>query len=89
MNFLSNHNKKLYIYNFIFIITSYFLFLLGLGTLAEASRRVVGLSDAPKNGSGGRLDGSVVLTEANAERIVQTLCRVRGKLKYLYSINPD
>lgn len=51
---------------------------LGLGTLAEASRRVVGLSDSPKNGSGGRLDGSVVLTEANAERIVQTLCRVRG-----------
>ena len=56
----------------------FFFFLLGLGTLAEASRRVVGLSDAPKNGSGGRLDGSVVLTEANAERIVQTLCRVRG-----------
>ena len=47
--------------------------------MAEASRRVVGISDAPKNGSGGRLDGSVVLTEANAERIVQTLCRVRGK----------
>ena len=47
--------------------------------MAEASRRVVGLSDSPKNGSGGRLDGSVVLTEANAERIVQTLCRVRGK----------
>ena len=25
-----------------------------------------------------RLDGSIVLTEANAERIVETLCRVRG-----------
>ena len=54
---------------------------LGLGTLAEASRRVVGLSDATQNESGSRLDGSVILTEANAERIVQTLCRVRGKVK--------
>ena len=52
--------------------------------MAEASRRVVGLSEAPKNGSGGRLDGSVVLTEANAERIVQTLCRVRGKFLSIY-----
>jgi len=51
---------------------------LGLGTLAEASRRVVGLSDTTQNESGSRLDGSVILTEANAERIVQTLCRVRG-----------
>ena len=67
-----------------------FFFLVGLGTLAEASRRVVGLSDAPKNGSVGRLDGSVVLTEANAERIVQTLCRVRGKFLsiYPYSVTP-
>ena len=56
--------------------------------MAEASRRVVGLSDAPKNGSGGRLDGSVVLTEANAERIVQTLCRVRGKFLSTYAVSP-
>eukprot|EP00093_Oithona_nana_P013785 13785.XXX_51695_49333_1 [CDS] Oithona nana genome sequencing. len=52
-------------------------FSLGLGTLAEASRRALGTSKAGKNGNS-KLDGSVVLTDANAERIVQTLCRVRG-----------
>ena len=52
-------------------------FSLGLGTLAEASRRALGTSQAGKNGNS-KLDGSVVLTDANAERIVQTLCRVRG-----------
>ena len=51
-------------------------FSLGLGTLAEASRRALGTSK-PKKGDS-KLDGSVVLTDANAERIVQTLCRVRG-----------
>ena len=51
-------------------------FSLGLGTLAEASRRALG-SSKPKKGDS-KLDGSVVLTDANAERIVQTLCRVRG-----------
>ena len=51
-------------------------FSLGLGTLAEASRRALGSSKATKGAS--KLDGSVVLTDANAERIVQTLCRVRG-----------
>ena len=49
---------------------------LGVGTLAEASRRYMGRSKA-KDGSS-KLDKSVVLTEANAERIVDTLCRVRG-----------
>ena len=53
-------------------------FSLGLGTLAEASRRALGTSKASKSDGGSRLDGSVVLTDANAERIVQTLCRVRG-----------
>lgn len=53
-------------------------FSLGFGTLAEASRRALGTSKASKNDGGSRLDGSVVLTDANAERIVQTLCRVRG-----------
>jgi aarF domain-containing kinase len=28
--------------------------------------------------SGARLEGSLLLNEANAERIVSTLCRVRG-----------
>ena len=52
-------------------------FSLGLGTLAEASRRALGTSKVGKSGSS-KLDGSVVLTDANAERIVETLCRVRG-----------
>ena len=49
---------------------------LGLGIAAEASRRVVGVRSGGK--SGAKLDGSIILTEANAERIVSTLCRVRG-----------
>ncbi len=56
---------------------------LGLGTLAEASRRVVGLSDPNSN---------LVLSEANAERIVQTLCRVRGaalKIGQMLSIQDE
>jgi len=49
---------------------------LGLGVVAEASRRAVGINK--KSSSGAKLDGSLVLNEANAERIVATLCRVRG-----------
>ena len=59
---------------------------LGLGVMAEASRRVVG---AGSQRSGSKLDGSLILTEANAERIVATLCRVRGaalKLGQMLSI---
>ena len=59
---------------------------LGLGVMAEASRRVVG---AGSQRSGAKLDGSLILTEANAERIVATLCRVRGaalKLGQMLSI---
>lgn len=48
---------------------------LGLGAMAEASRRAMGAK--PKDGSS-KMNKSVVLTEANAERIVETLCRVRG-----------
>jgi len=60
---------------------------LGLGIAAEASRRVVGVRSGGK--SGAKLDGSIILTEANAERIVSTLCRVRGaalKLGQMLSI---
>ena len=61
---------------------------LGLGIVAEASRRVVGVG-SKGTGSGAQLDGSIILTEANAERIVATLCRVRGaalKLGQMLSI---
>lgn len=59
---------------------------LGLGIVAEASRRVV---SGGGQGSGAKLDGSLILNEANAERIVATLCRVRGaalKLGQMLSI---
>merc|ERR1719233_632316 len=49
---------------------------LGLGIVAEASRRAVGVGN--KQDSGAKLDGSIILNEANAERIVETLRRVRG-----------
>jgi len=49
---------------------------LGLGIVAEASRRAVGVGK--KSSSDAKLDGSLILNEANAERIVATLCRVRG-----------
>ena len=53
---------------------------LGLGVMAEASRRAVGVSQS---------SSSLVLNEANAERMVSTLCRVRGaalKLGQILSI---
>ena len=53
---------------------------LGLGVVAEASRRAVGVSQS---------SSSLVLSEANAERMVATLCRVRGaalKLGQILSI---
>ncbi|TRY67370.1 hypothetical protein TCAL_12094 [Tigriopus californicus] len=56
---------------------------LGLGTLSEASKRLVGLSEA---------QGSVMLSDANAERIVRTLCRVRGaalKIGQMLSIQDE
>lgn len=48
---------------------------LGVGTVAEAARRGLGL--AAKNKDGETLD-SLFLTPANAKRIVDTLCKVRG-----------
>merc|ERR1719427_708476 len=60
---------------------------LGLGVVAEASRRVIGIRKEVT--SDAKLDGSLVLNEANAERIVATLCRVRGaalKLGQILSI---
>ncbi len=46
---------------------------LGIGTAAEMARRTLGLS-----GSQPTIGNNPLLTEANIERIVSTLCRVRG-----------
>lgn len=64
---------------------------LGLGALAEVTRRTLGLNDDSKS-STGAFGGSPFLTEANANRIVQTLCRVRGaalKLGQILSIQDN
>lgn len=50
---------------------------LGFGTLAEYTRRTLGMKDQ----SVGQTLDSMFLTKANAERIVSTLCKVRGKTK--------
>lgn len=60
---------------------------LGAGALAEVTRRSLGVKQGKSGGS--LLDGSPFLTEANAKRIVDTLCRVRGaalKLGQMLSI---
>ena len=54
---------------------------LGIGTVAEVTRRSLGLTD--EEPSAGRALDSVFLSEANAERIVNTLCKVRGTV-FLY-----
>ena len=46
---------------------------LGIGTAVEVAKRALGVSD-----SSSALGNSPFLTEANIERIVNTLCRVRG-----------
>lgn len=57
---------------------------LGVGTVAEYTRRTLGL----KEQSVGDTIDNMFLTKANAERIVSTLCKVRGKIyksaTYLY-----
>ncbi|XP_047498789.1 atypical kinase COQ8A, mitochondrial-like [Penaeus chinensis] len=63
---------------------------LGAGTLAELTRRSLGMNEG--KGSGSLLDASPFLTEANAKRIVDTLCRVRGaalKLGQMLSIQDN
>lgn len=49
---------------------------LGIGTIAEVTRRTLGLSD--QTSIANTLDNAFI-TPANAERIVNTLCKVRGK----------
>ncbi|XP_004690821.1 PREDICTED: atypical kinase ADCK3, mitochondrial [Condylura cristata] len=63
---------------------------LGFGALAEVAKK----SLRPENATGKRavLDSSPFLSEANAERIVSTLCKVRGaalKLGQMLSIQDD
>ncbi|XP_062967254.1 atypical kinase COQ8B, mitochondrial [Cynocephalus volans] len=50
---------------------------LGLGALAEVAKKSLPGGRLPSEG-GSRLGSSPFLSEANAERIVQTLCTVRG-----------
>ncbi|XP_064622079.1 atypical kinase COQ8B, mitochondrial-like [Lineus longissimus] len=63
---------------------------LSVGALGELAKRALG---AGENGKGTAiLDNSPFLTEANAERIVNTLCRVRGaalKLGQMLSIQDN
>lgn len=57
---------------------------LGIGSIAEASKRTLGLSD--------RNNKPVFLSESNVNRIVETLCKVRGaalKLGQLISIQDE
>ncbi|KAK6621378.1 hypothetical protein RUM43_011684 [Polyplax serrata] len=63
---------------------------LSIGALAEATRRTIGLTSVSEQSSS-RSD-PVFLTEANAERIVSTLCRVRGaalKIGQIFSIQDN
>ncbi|XP_040286526.1 atypical kinase COQ8A, mitochondrial [Bufo bufo] len=64
---------------------------LGIGALAEVAKK----SLSPKNENDGKksvMESSPFLSEANAERIVRTLCKVRGaalKLGQMLSIQDD
>lgn len=64
---------------------------LGIGAFSEVAKRGLGLKDRGAT-TGAILDKSPFLTEANAERIVNTLCRVRGaalKLGQMLSIQDN
>lgn len=65
---------------------------LGLGALAEVARRTMGVAD-PKDMTAAVLGGdNPFLTQANINRIVDTLCRVRGaalKLGQILSIQDN
>uniref|UniRef100_A0A3Q3WWW1 Atypical kinase COQ8A, mitochondrial n=1 Tax=Mola mola TaxID=94237 RepID=A0A3Q3WWW1_MOLML len=62
---------------------------LGIGALAEVAKKSIRHNGDSKKGV---LDSSPFLSEANAERIVRTLCKVRGaalKLGQMLSIQDD
>lgn len=57
---------------------------IGIGSIAEVSRRTIGLSDSN--------DRPIFLTDSNVNRIVETLCKVRGaalKLGQIISIQDE
>ncbi|XP_044026125.1 atypical kinase COQ8A, mitochondrial isoform X2 [Siniperca chuatsi] len=65
---------------------------LGIGALAEVAKKTIRHSGAAGENKKGVLDSSPFLSEANAERIVRTLCKVRGaalKLGQMLSIQDD
>ncbi|XP_076311620.1 ubiquinone biosynthesis protein COQ8, mitochondrial isoform X2 [Tachypleus tridentatus] len=51
---------------------------LGVGAIAEMTRRKLGLKQKEETTTTSILDSNPFLSEANANRIVNTLCRVRG-----------
>lgn len=53
---------------------------LGIGTLAEFARRSLGIKENQRSDSW----DTIFLTPANTERIVNTLCKVRGKIHINY-----
>lgn len=55
-----------------------------VGTVTEMARRSLGLANEEE--SAGRALDSVFLSEANAERIVNTLCKLRGMRHDVYQI---
>ncbi|XP_057679358.1 atypical kinase COQ8A, mitochondrial-like [Corythoichthys intestinalis] len=65
---------------------------LGLGALAEVAKKTIRHNDATGESKKAVLSSSPFLSEANAERIVRTLCKVRGaalKLGQMLSIQDD
>ncbi|XP_053238990.1 atypical kinase COQ8A, mitochondrial [Podarcis raffonei] len=63
---------------------------LGIGALAEVAKK--SLRSEEQNGKKAVMDTSPFMSEANAERIVRTLCKVRGaalKLGQMLSIQDD
>ncbi|KAM3931876.1 atypical kinase COQ8A, mitochondrial isoform 1-T2 [Leptodactylus fuscus] len=64
---------------------------LGIGALAEVAKKSLSLKNE-NDGKKSVMDSSPFLSEANAERIVRTLCKVRGaalKLGQMLSIQDD
>ncbi|XP_076021377.1 atypical kinase COQ8A, mitochondrial [Genypterus blacodes] len=65
---------------------------LGIGALAEVAKKTIRHNEFGGESKKAVLDSSPFLSEANAERIVRTLCKVRGaalKLGQMLSIQDD
>lgn len=65
---------------------------LSAGALNEMAKRTLGKKNKDGSSSGALLDASVFLTEENAQRIVDTLCKVRGaalKLGQMLSLQDE